>query len=41
MAEVFEVRVPMLGESVHEAVVARWVKSEGDLVVVDDVVAEL
>jgi 2-oxoglutarate dehydrogenase E2 component (dihydrolipoamide succinyltransferase) len=37
----FEVRVPQLGESVTEAVVARWAKQDGDAVALDDVLLEL
>lgn len=35
------VKVPELGESVTEAIIANWVKQEGDYVGQDDVIAEL
>jgi len=35
------VKVPELGESVTEAIIANWVKEEGDYVGQDDVIAEL
>jgi 2-oxoglutarate dehydrogenase E2 component (dihydrolipoamide succinyltransferase) len=37
----FEVRIPSLGESVTEATISRWAKSEGDTVGPDDVLLEL
>jgi 2-oxoglutarate dehydrogenase E2 component (dihydrolipoamide succinyltransferase) len=37
----FAVRVPPLGESVTEGVIARWVKAEGAMVAPDDVLLEL
>ena len=36
-----EVKVPALGESIREATVARWLKSVGDPVKVDEVLVEL
>lgn len=36
-----EVRIPSLGESVSEAVIARWLKQNGDVVAVDDLLLEL
>ena len=36
-----EVRVPTLGESVTEAVIARWLKADGDTVEVDEILLEL
>ena len=36
-----EVRVPSLGESVSEGVIARWLKRTGDHVEVDEIVLEL
>ncbi len=39
MAE--EIRVPNLGESVTEAIVAKWLKAEGEAVAADEPVAEL
>ncbi|MCF7820909.1 MAG: dihydrolipoyllysine-residue succinyltransferase [Mariprofundaceae bacterium] len=40
MADV-EIRVPSLGESETEATLIAWLKSEGDAVAVDDVLAEI
>ncbi|HLK11802.1 MAG TPA: 2-oxoglutarate dehydrogenase complex dihydrolipoyllysine-residue succinyltransferase [Candidatus Binatia bacterium] len=37
----FAVRVPTLGESVTEGVIARWAKAEGETVAPDDVLLEL
>jgi len=37
----FEVRIPSLGESVTEAVIVRWAKSEGEQVRPDEVLLEL
>lgn len=37
----FDLNVPGLGESVSEAVIAKWTKNDGDTVGADDVVAEL
>jgi len=36
-----EIKVPALGESIREATVSRWLKSAGDVVKVDEVLAEL
>ncbi|MBI2963163.1 MAG: 2-oxoglutarate dehydrogenase complex dihydrolipoyllysine-residue succinyltransferase [Deltaproteobacteria bacterium] len=36
-----EVRIPSLGESVSQGVIARWLKENGDLVAVDDALLEL
>ena len=36
-----EIKVPTLGESVAEATVAKWMKSIGDAVVVDEPLVEL
>ena len=36
-----EIKVPPLGESVAEAIVARWIKSAGEAVALDEPVAEL
>ena len=35
------VEIPSLGESVSEGVIARWLKKNGDQVVVDEVILEL
>jgi 2-oxoglutarate dehydrogenase E2 component (dihydrolipoamide succinyltransferase) len=37
----YEIKVPPLGESIQEATVARWLKSVGDGVKADEVLAEL
>ncbi len=36
-----EIKVPPLGESVSEAIIARWMKSAGDAVALDEPIAEL
>lgn len=36
-----EIKVPPLGESVREATVAKWLKSEGDTVKADEILVEL
>ena len=36
-----EVRIPSLGESVSQGVIARWLKENGETVAVDDVLFEL
>jgi 2-oxoglutarate dehydrogenase E2 component (dihydrolipoamide succinyltransferase) len=36
-----EIKVPVLGESVTEATVARWLKQPGDTVAMDDPLVEL
>ncbi len=36
-----EIKVPPLGESVSEAIIARWMKSVGDAVALDEPIAEL
>jgi 2-oxoglutarate dehydrogenase E2 component (dihydrolipoamide succinyltransferase) len=41
MAEHKEIKVPPLGESVSEATIARWVKKEGQVVTVDEILVEL
>jgi 2-oxoglutarate dehydrogenase E2 component (dihydrolipoamide succinyltransferase) len=41
MAENKEFKVPPLGESVSEATIARWLKKEGEVVAVDEVLVEL
>lgn len=41
MANTRKVEIPALGESVTEAVLAKWIKQEGDVVQVDDSLAEL
>ncbi len=40
MADI-EIRVPSLGESETEATLVAWLKNEGDMVAVDDVLAEI
>src|SRR5262249_8549459 len=39
--DMFEVRIPSLGESVTEAEIARWAKADGDAVKQDEVLLEL
>ena len=36
-----QILVPVLGESVTEATVAKWLKNEGDKVIVDEAIVEL
>ena len=36
-----EIKVPVLGESVVEATVSRWIKQKGELVAADEAVVEL
>jgi 2-oxoglutarate dehydrogenase E2 component (dihydrolipoamide succinyltransferase) len=36
-----EVRIPELGESISEAVIAQWLKRDGDVVAVDEILCEL
>jgi len=36
-----EVRIPELGESISEAVIVQWLKADGDVVAIDDPIAEL
>jgi 2-oxoglutarate dehydrogenase E2 component (dihydrolipoamide succinyltransferase) len=36
-----EVRIPELGESISEAVIAQWLKRDGDVVGVDEILCEL
>ncbi len=36
-----EIRVPELGESIHEVVVQRWLKQDGDAVSAGEPVVEL
>ena len=36
-----EIKVPVLGESVVEATVAKWMKAAGDAVTADEAVVEL
>lgn len=40
-SEQSEIRVPSLGESIREATIARWLKSEGERVTADEVLVEL
>lgn len=37
----FEVKVPTVGESISEVTIANWTKKDGDIVKVDEVIAEL
>ena len=36
-----EIRVPQMGESVTEGVIAQWLKNEGDSVAADEPVVEV
>ena len=36
-----QVKIPALGESISEVVIAKWLKKEGDLVKMDEVLCEL
>jgi 2-oxoglutarate dehydrogenase E2 component (dihydrolipoamide succinyltransferase) len=36
-----EIRVPAVGESITEVVLSRWIKNDGDVVEMDEVIAEL
>ena len=35
------IEAPQMGESINEATIAKWVKSEGDFVNEDELIAEL
>jgi 2-oxoglutarate dehydrogenase E2 component (dihydrolipoamide succinyltransferase) len=37
----FQVKVPVVGESISEVTIANWTKKDGDLVKMDEVIAEL
>jgi 2-oxoglutarate dehydrogenase E2 component (dihydrolipoamide succinyltransferase) len=37
----FQVKVPIVGESISEVTIANWTKKDGDLVKMDEVIAEL
>ena len=41
MPEFIDIKIPTLGESVSEATIAKWSKSDGDLVATDEIVGEL
>lgn len=41
VSEVFEVKVPTVGESITEVTIASWVKKEGDFVNMDEIICEL
>ncbi len=36
-----EIKVPAVGESINEVTLAKWIKSDGDLVQQDEVICEL
>ncbi|MBM3411598.1 MAG: dihydrolipoyllysine-residue succinyltransferase, partial [Bacteroidetes bacterium] len=36
-----QVKIPALGESISEVVISKWLKKEGDLVKMDEVLCEL
>ena len=38
---IFKIEVPSLGESITEAVIAKWFKKEGEVVEKDEVIVEL
>ena len=37
----YELTLPRMGESVEEATIINWLKNEGDLIQVDDLVVEI
>ena len=39
--EIFEMKVPTVGESITEVSIASWLKSDGDFVELDDIIAEI
>ena len=39
--EIIEMHVPTVGESINEVTITNWTKSSGDLVVLDEVIAEI
>jgi 2-oxoglutarate dehydrogenase E2 component (dihydrolipoamide succinyltransferase) len=39
--EVIDVKIPAVGESINEVTIAKWLKQEGDLVTMDEVLCEL
>ncbi len=36
-----EIKVPAVGESITEVILSRWIKNDGDVVEMDEVIAEL
>jgi len=40
-AEIKEIKVPAVGESIAEVTLTKWLKQDGDVVVMDEVIAEL
>ena len=38
---VLEIKIPPVGESIAEVTLSRWIKSDGDFVEMDEVIAEL
>jgi 2-oxoglutarate dehydrogenase E2 component (dihydrolipoamide succinyltransferase) len=41
MAELIDIAIPSLGESIAEATIAKWTRADGDYVGADDIIAEL
>ncbi len=41
MPDFIDIKIPSLGESVSEATIAKWSKSDGDVVATDEIVGEL
>ncbi len=41
LSEIFEVKVPTVGESITEVTIASWVKKEGSFVNMDEIICEL
>lgn len=37
----FQVKIPTVGESISEVTIANWLKKDGDVVKMDEVIAEL
>ncbi|MCB0316416.1 MAG: lipoyl domain-containing protein, partial [Calditrichaeota bacterium] len=37
----YEVKVPAVGESISEVVIARWLKQDGDFVTAEDLICEI
>lgn len=38
---VFEIKIPEIGESINEATISRWLKTDGDYVEVDEIICEI
>jgi 2-oxoglutarate dehydrogenase E2 component (dihydrolipoamide succinyltransferase) len=37
----FQIKVPAIGESINEATIGRWLKDDGSVIVIDDILCEL